>query len=67
VLGAAPEARAGSPAVAIAAVTTVGYLGSFTGPPLVGLLAGAGSLSAALGLLVAVSAAMILLAPRVSG
>ena len=65
VLGAAPAAGQGSPAAAIAAVTTVGYLGSFTGPPLVGALAEAGSLSAALGLLVVVSGAMILLAPRV--
>jgi len=65
VLGAAPAAGHGSPAAAIAAVTTVGYLGSFTGPPLVGALAEAGSLGAALGLLVVVSAAMILLAPRV--
>jgi MFS family permease len=67
VLGAAPAAGGGSPAVAIASVTTVGYLGSFTGPPLVGALAEAGSLSAALALLVAVSAAMVLLAPRVPG
>jgi MFS family permease len=67
VLGAAPAAGGGSPAVAIAAVTTIGYLGAFTGPPLVGALAEAGSLSAALGLLVAVSAAMVLLAPRVPG
>ena len=65
VLGAAPAAGQGPPAAAIAAVTTVGDLGSFTGPPLVGALAEAGSLSAALGLLVVVSGAMILLAPRV--
>jgi MFS family permease len=65
VLGAAPAAGHGSPAAAIAAVTTVGYLGSFTGPPLVGALAEAGSLTVALGLLVVVSGAMILLAPRV--
>jgi MFS family permease len=67
VLGAAPAAGEGSPAVAIAAVTTVGYLGSFTGPPLVGALAEASGLSAALGLLVAVSVAMVLLARRVPG
>jgi MFS family permease len=67
VLGAAPAAGRGSPATAIAAVTTVGYLGSFSGPPLVGALAEAGTLSAALGLLVVVSAAMVLLAPRVPG
>jgi MFS family permease len=65
VLGAAPAAGHGSPAAAIAAVTTVGYLGSFTGPPLVGAIAEAGSLGAALCLLVVVSGAMILLAPRV--
>jgi hypothetical protein len=67
VLSAAPAASRGSPAGAIAAVTTVGYLGSFTGPPLVGALAEAGSLTAALGLLVAVSCAMALFAPRLPG
>jgi MFS family permease len=67
VLGAAPAAGHGRPAAAIAAVTTVGYLGSFTGPPLVGALAEAGSLSMALGLLVVVSGGMILVAPRVPG
>jgi MFS family permease len=67
VLGAAPAAGRGSPAASIAAVTTVGYLGSFTGPPLVGVLAEAGSLSAALGLLVVVSGGMVLLAPRIPG
>ena len=50
------------PAVAIAAVTTIGYLGSFTGAPAIGALAEIGSLSAALGLLVAVGALMLLLA-----
>jgi MFS family permease len=67
VLGAAPAAGHGSPATAIAAVTTIGYLGSFTGPPLVGALAEAATLGAALCLLVAVSAAMVLLASRVPG
>jgi MFS family permease len=63
VLGAAPSAGDGPPAVAIAAVTSIGYLGSFTGPPAVGALAELGSLTAALGLLVAVSVLMLLLAP----
>ena len=67
VLGAAPAAGGGPPATAVAAVTTVGYLGSFTGPPLVGALAEAGGLTAALGLLLAVSGAMVLLAPKVPG
>jgi MFS family permease len=56
VLGAAPRTGDAPPAVAIAAVTTVGYLGSFTGPPIIGALAEATSLSTALLALVAVSA-----------
>jgi MFS family permease len=66
-LGAAPSADDGSPAVAIAAVTTIGYLGSFSGPPLIGVLADLTSLSAALGMLVAVSALMVGLARRGAG
>jgi MFS family permease len=62
VLGAAPRAGDAPPAAAIAAVTTVGYLGSFSGPPLIGLLAQASSLSSALLLLVALAAALGLLA-----
>ncbi len=58
VLGAAPDAGDLPPAVAIAAVTTIGYLGSFTGPPAIGALAEL----TGLGLLVAVSALMVLLA-----
>jgi hypothetical protein len=42
--------------VAIAAVTTVGYLGSFTGPPAIGALAGGIGLDGALGLLVGLAA-----------
>src|ERR671914_680212 len=52
VLGAAPSAGRGSAAAAIAAVTTVGYLGSFTRPPPRGALAEAGGLSAPPGPLV---------------
>ena len=63
VLGAAPSEADVPPGVAIAAVTTIGYLGSFTGPPAIGALAELSSLDAALGLLVAVSALMLLLAP----
>jgi hypothetical protein len=48
-------------------VTDLTLLGSFTGPPLVGALAEAGSLSAARGLLVIVSGAVVLLAPKVPG
>jgi len=71
-LGAAPAAaepdtpadHARSPGVAIAAVTTVGYLGSFTGPPAIGALAELVGLSAALLLLVAAAAAIVALASR---
>jgi hypothetical protein len=62
VLGAAPGTGDMPPAVAIAAVTTIGYLGSFTGPPAIGAIAGITGLSAALGLLAAVSVLMALLA-----
>jgi hypothetical protein len=45
-------------------VTTLGYLGSFAGPPLVGALAELTNLSAALVVLAAAAAAIALLAPR---
>jgi hypothetical protein len=50
--------------VAIAAVTTIGYLGSFTGPPLIGGLASVGGLDAALCVLLLACAAVSLLARR---
>ena len=45
-------------------MTTIGYLGSFTGPPLVGALAEVASLPVALGLLGAAAATIAALAPR---
>jgi MFS family permease len=62
VLGAAAGVGGGPPAVAIAAVTTVGYLGSFTGPPAVGVLAELVGLTVALGVPVMVSVLLVLLA-----
>jgi MFS family permease len=65
VLGAAPGAAAAvPPPVAIAAVTTVGYLGSFTGPPAIGALAGATGLDAAIGLLAGAASVAMLVAAR---
>ncbi|HEV2870706.1 MAG TPA: hypothetical protein VG409_04710, partial [Actinomycetota bacterium] len=64
VLGAAPSATPLPPPVAIAAVTTLGYLGSFTGPPLVGALAELTGLSTALTLLVAAAFLPVVLARR---
>jgi nitrate/nitrite transporter NarK len=55
-LGAAPQGEDASPAAAIAAVSAIGYLGSFVAPPAIGALAQTAGLSAALLSLVAVSA-----------
>jgi MFS family permease len=68
VLGAAPRTGDAPPPVAIAAVTTVGYLGSFTAPPLIGALAQASSLSTALLALVVLSLVLAVLArPGLAG
>jgi hypothetical protein len=54
--------------VAIARVTTVGYLGSFTGPPAIGALAGPIGLPAALaGVTLAVAATVTACARRARG
>lgn len=52
-------------ASAIAAVSAIGYAGFMIGPPLIGALARATSLSAALGVVVAASAALALFARRI--
>jgi MFS family permease len=51
-LAAAPGRSKNPAPAAIAAVSTVGYLGSFTGPPLIGALAGPLGLSGALGIMI---------------
>ena len=62
IIGAAP-ALAGMPVpAAIAAVSSISYLGSFSGPPLIGGLAELAGLGAALGVTVLVSLAMAALA-----
>jgi Major Facilitator Superfamily len=62
IIGAAP-AVAGMPVpAAIAAITTISYLGSFTGPPLIGVIAEPAGLSVALGLAIAFSVAVAALA-----
>lgn len=63
-IGAAPGVTGAPAGVAIAAVTTIGYLGSFTGPPLIGAVAEATDLSAALGLLAVAAAVTAVVAPR---
>src|SRR4051794_15575604 len=64
VLGAPPKAAAIPPSVAIAAVTTVGYAGSFAGPPAIGALAGATGLDAAIGLFASAAALAMLFGAR---
>jgi MFS family permease len=61
-LGAAPRTGDAPPALAIAAVTTIGYLGSFTGAPVIGGLAQATDLSTALLALVGASVVLAVLA-----
>jgi predicted MFS family arabinose efflux permease len=65
ILGAAPDLTDAPAGGAIAAVTSIGYLGSFTGPPLIGALAQLSDLSTALALLVVAATVVALLADRV--
>jgi MFS family permease len=66
-LAAAPQVASAQPAVAVAAVTTLGYLGSFTAPPVIGAASGLMGLSAALGALVLLSAVLAALARQALG
>jgi MFS family permease len=66
-LAAAPQIASAQPAAAVAAVTTLGYLGSFTAPPVIGAASGLTGLSAALGALVLLSAVLATLARRALG
>jgi MFS family permease len=52
--------------VAIASVTTIGYLGFLAGPPLIGFLAEFIGLQAALGILIATTLLIVALAPAVN-
>jgi len=62
VLEAAPGIGGAPAPAAIATVTSIGYLGSFTGPPLIGALAGPTSLGTALALMGAAGLVAALLA-----
>jgi MFS family permease len=64
VLGAAPDGDGAPAPAAVAAVTTIGYLGSFSGPPLIGVVAEHSSLSGALGLVAVAGLAAASLAAR---
>jgi MFS family permease len=64
VLGAAPDASSVPAPQAIAAVTAIGYFGSFTGPPAIGGLAGPLGLTTALGVMVVVALTAAVLSGR---
>lgn len=64
IIGAAPAVAGSAAPAAIAGVTACGYLGSFTGPPLIGAAAELTSLPAALGVLAAAAVTIAALAPR---
>lgn len=61
-LAKAARSRASKPAIALAGVTTMGYLGLLAGPPLIGFLAEATSLTAALGIIAGIGLLVVLLA-----
>ncbi len=65
VLSAAGRVRDVNPGLALAAVTSVGYTGFLAGPPLIGLAAEVTSLRIALGIVAALGALIIVLAPAV--
>ena len=65
VFRAAGTARGVTPGTALAAVTTAGYSGFLVGPPIIGAIAGATSLPAALTLVLVATATVAALAPRV--
>jgi predicted MFS family arabinose efflux permease len=66
VFRAAGTTRGVASGTALAAVTTAGYSGFLVGPPIIGAIAGATSLPAALTLVLVCTATVAALAPRVS-
>jgi MFS family permease len=65
VFSAAGRDRSAAPGVAVASVTTIGYLGFIAGPPLIGCLAEIIGLRGALGILIATTLGAGALAPAV--
>jgi MFS family permease len=66
VFSAAGRVGGSASGVAIASVTTIGYLGFLAGPPLIGFLAEFIGLQAALGILIATTLLIVALAPAVA-
>ncbi|MBI4749971.1 MAG: MFS transporter [Acidobacteria bacterium] len=66
VFSAAGRSKVMQPGIALAAVTTLGYIGLLLGPPVIGFLSEVVTLRGALGLIVLLSALIASLAPAVS-
>jgi MFS family permease len=64
VYSAAGKSRVLSPGVALAAVSTIGYLGFLFGPPIIGFIAQASSLKVSLGLIAVMGFCITLMATR---
>src|SRR6185437_8840090 len=64
IYSAAGRSKNMSPGVAIAAVSTIGYLGFLFGPPFIGFIAQASSLRVSLGLIALMGATIVFLAGR---
>jgi hypothetical protein len=62
VYSAAGRSRVMSPGVALAAVSTIGYLGFLFGPPFIGFIAQASSLRVSLGLIALLGSLITLMA-----
>ena len=67
IYSAAGRSKKMSPGVAIAAVSTVGYLGFLFGPPFIGFIAQASSLRVSLGLIAVMGTMIALIASRMNG
>jgi MFS family permease len=65
IYSAAGKSKSMSPGVAIAAVSTIGYLGFLFGPPFIGFIAQASSLRVSLGLIAVMGTMIALLATRI--
>jgi hypothetical protein len=64
VYSAAGRSRVLSPGVALAAVSTIGYLGFLFGPPFIGFIAQASSLRVSLGLIAVLGSLIAFIAGR---
>jgi MFS family permease len=65
VYSAAGRSKVLSPGVALAAVSTIGYLGFLVGPPFIGFIAQAFNLRVSLGLIAVLGSVIVLIASTI--